>query len=80
VGVFPTVEPQRDMILASARLVNFNVVDEIGYEFYLFVGVRNFSIDEFFLGQDRQFNNIEQVESKVVPEVGVNADRAHIDA
>jgi hypothetical protein len=38
------------MILASTRLVNFNVVDEIGDEFYLFVGARNFSIDEFFLG------------------------------
>ena len=32
-ALFPTLEPKRDMILASTRLVNFNVVDQIVYKF-----------------------------------------------
>jgi hypothetical protein len=80
VELFPTVEPQRDMILASTRLVTFNVVDQIAYKFHLFVCVLKFSIYEFFLDQDRQFNNVEQVESEVVPEVRVNADRVDFDS
>jgi hypothetical protein len=38
-------------------------MDQIAHKFYLFVCVRNFSIYEFFLEQDRQFNNVEQVTS-----------------
>ena len=68
------------MILASTRLVSFNVVDQIAYKFYVFVCVRNFSTYEFFLEQDGQFNNVEQVESEVVPEVLVNADTVDIDS
>jgi len=66
--------------VSSTRLVSFNVVDQVAYELYLFTGVRDLSIYEFFLDQDRQFNGIEQVESKVVPEVGVDANRIQIDS
>jgi hypothetical protein len=66
--------------VSSTRLVSFNVVDQVAYELYLFAGVCNLSIYEFFLDQDRQFNGIEQVESKVIPEVGVDANRIQIDS
>jgi len=50
-------------------IINFYVLDEITNEHYLCSCVRNFSICEFFLDQDRQFNNIQQVESEIVTEV-----------
>jgi hypothetical protein len=54
---------------SRSRPINFYVLDEITNELYLCGCVRNFSICEFFLDQDRQFNNIQQVESEIVPEV-----------
>jgi hypothetical protein len=56
----------------STLVVEFNVLNEIAYEFNLVVRVRNLALYEFFLDQHRQFNDIEQVQSEIIPEVRVN--------
>jgi hypothetical protein len=56
----------------STLVVEFNVLNEIAYEFNLVVRVRNLALYEFFLNQHRQFNDIEQVQSEIIPEMRVN--------
>src|SRR5260370_40791725 len=57
----------------------FNVADKITNKFYLICFVRNIHVCEFLFKQDRQFNNIDQVEPEIISEVRGSADRFDIE-
>jgi hypothetical protein len=71
------------MVLRSAlcfKITVFNVRNEITHKLYLISLIHNVFACEPLFKQDRQFNNIEQVKSKITVQMGVDINISEIYA